>query len=504
MALTNAASIALTSAGAVAQSSLAAVSAEAAVVSRNIAGVNATGTYNEKTANLVTSLNGGVQVASITRAQNQALFDGVLSATSASATQTAISSGLATLQLTVGYTNSDTSPASQLSDFIDALQTYEATPSSTSLAASTVTAAQNLANTLNSATTSVEQVREQADAGIAASVGTINSLLSQFQSVNAQIVQGTAVNADVTDLEDTRDTILTQLSQQIGISTTAAPQNGISIYTDSGITLFQGGTARSVTFQPTGTFVSGTQGNAVFIDGVPATGSSATTPLQSGTLAGLATLRDSTAVTYQNQLDQVANGLINATSETFTPAGGTTSVTAPGLFTFAGASGTPPALPTSATGLGGLIEVNPAVDPNQNGNPDLIRDGINTTFNPGGDASFAGQLENLLTNLNANQTFSSSGQIATSNTLSGYAADSVSWLEAQRQQNSNESSFQSTLLTSTTSALSNATGVSLDNELSKMLDLEQSYSASAQLMSTVNSMFTSLLTAVQTITGNAG
>ncbi len=91
-----------------------------------------------------------------------------------------------------------------------------------------------------------------------------------------------------------------------------------------------------------------------------------------------------------------------------------------------------------------------------------------------------------------------------SNNLSGYAAASVSWLEAQKQTVSNESSYQSTLLTSTTSALSNATGVSLDNEMSKMLDLEQSYSASAQLMSSINTMFTSLITAVTAINGTIG
>jgi len=113
-------------------------------------------------------------------------------------------------------------------------------------------------------------------------------------------------------------------------------------------------------------------------------------------------------------------------------------------------------------------------------------------------------LQSLLTNLQANQTFNASGALGTVNTVSGFAAASVSWLDAQQQNNSNESGFQSTLLNSTTSALSNATGVSLDNEMSKMLELEQSYSGSAQLMSTINQMFSSLMTAVTAIAGNAG
>jgi flagellar hook-associated protein 1 FlgK len=495
----------LSTALSIAQSSIAAVSAEAAVVSRNIGGVNDTGTYNEKSATVLTTLDGGVQVTSVTRAQNQALFDGMLAATASSATQNALASGLTTLQETVGDTSSSTSPAAQLSNFTDALQSYEASPSDSSLASAAVTAAQSLATTLNTATTTVQQVRETADAGMATSVSTINNLLSQFQSVNSQIVEGTASGADVTDLQDTRDTILTQLSQQVGISTTTGANNDMSIYTDSGVTLFQGGTARSVTFQPTATYTPGVTGNAVYVDGIPITGSSATMNIQSGTLAGLATLRDSTAVTYQNQLDQIANGLISATSETY----GSPSTTSPGLFTYAGAATTGAAMPTSATGLAGEIQVNAAVDPTQGGNPQLLGNGINTDFNAAANggtdaASYSAQLQNLLTTLQANQTFSSSGQIDASDTLSGYASASVSWLEAQQQNVSNESSYQSTLLTSTTSALSSATGVSLDNEMSKMLDLEQSYSASAQLMSSINTMFTSLITAVTAINGTVG
>ena len=491
----------LSSATSVAQSSLAAIAAESAAISRNIAGANVTGTFSEKTATVVTTSGGGVEANTVTGAQNPTLFTGVLNATASSATQNAISNGLSTLEETVGDTNSDTSPAAKLSDFMDALQSYESTPSDDSLASAAVTAASQLATTLNSATQTVQQVREQADANMASSVSTINSLLTQFQSVNAQIVTGSATGADISDLQDTRDTILTQLSQQIGISTTTGPNNDMSIYTDSGVTLFQGGSAQTVTFQPTSAFAAGTVGNAVVVDGIPITGSASTMPIQSGTLAGYASLRDDTAVTYQNQLDQMANGLINATAETL-PSGGT----APGLFSYQGAdaTGTPPEMPTSATGLAGEIQINPAVDPNQGGNPQLVRDGINTTFNTTGDASFSTQLQNLMTSLNATQTFDSSSEIGTSGSLSDFASASVSWLEAARQNNSNESSFQSTLLTSTTSALSGATGVSLDNEMSKMLDLENSYSSSAQLMSTLNNMFSSLISAVTTITGNAG
>lgn len=480
----------LTTATHVTQSALAAVSAESALVSRNIGGVNSPG-FSQKTANVVTTADGGVEVASVTNAQNQAVFSNVLSATAASATQSALSGGLTTLATIVGEPGSDTSPAEKLTDLTDALQQYEASPSDSSLASAVVTDAQNLASTLNNATTTVQQVREDADSQMASSVSSINSLLTQFQGVNQQIVTGTATGADVSDLLDTRNSILTQLSQQVGITTSTGANNDMSIYTDSGVTLFQNGTASTVTFQPTQTYSAGTTGNAVYIDGIPVTGSSATMPIQTGALAGLANLRDNVTVTYQSQLDQTANGLISAFAET-DPSN--SSSTLAGLFT----DGSSTALPTAAqvTGLAGSITVNAAVDPSQGGTATLLGNGINFNYNTSHQASYDTHLKQYLTNLSAAQSFSSAGDIGTSNTLSGYATASVSWLDAEQQNVQSESAYQSTLLSTSTTALSNSTGVNLDDEMSQMLDLENSYSATAKLLTTISNMFSDLTTAI--------
>ncbi len=484
----------LTTATHVTQSALATVSAESAVVSRNIGGVNSPG-FSEKTANVVTTADGGVEVASVTNAQSQAVFANVLSATAASATQSALSDGLTTLATIVGEPGSDTSPAEKLSDLANALQQYEASPSDGNLASAAVTAGQNLASTLNNATATVQQVREDADSQMASSVSSINSLLTQFKNVNQQIVTGTATGADVTDLLDTRNSVLTQLSQQIGITTSAGANNDMSIYTDSGVTLFQNGTASTVSFQPTQTYTAGTTGNAVYIDGIPVTGSSATMPIQTGALAGLANLRDNVTVTYQSQLDQTANGLISAFAET-DPSNSSSSLV--GLFT----NGSSTALPTAAqvTGLAGSITVNAAVDPSQGGTAALLADGINFNYNTSSQASYDTQLQQYLTKLSAAQSFSSAGGIGTSNTLSGYAAASVSWLDAEQQNVQSESAYQSTLLSTSTTALSNSTGVNLDDEMSQMLDLENSYSATAKLLTTINSMFSDLATAIDQAT----
>lgn len=481
----------LTTATNAANAALATISAESSVLSRNIAGINNGGSFSRKIANIATTASGSVALTSITNAQNKALFESVLGATSSSAAQNAILDGLTTLQSSMGDTDSANSQSSEISALTNAVQTYEASPSDASLAASVVTAANSLASTLNNATATVQQLRQQTDSQMASSVSKINSLLSQFQTVNSQIVSATAMGSDVTDLEDTRNTVLTQLSQQIGISTTTGVNGDMSVYTDSGVTLFQGGRARSVAFQPTSTYTAATTGNAVYIDGVAVTGASATMPIQSGALAGLGNLRDTIAVTYQTQLDQVAQGLIGSFAETDPSGSGTTLA---GLFTNAGSTAVPSA--TSNTGLAGAISVNAAVDPSQGGNATLLRDGINYTYNTTGAASYSTQLQQLLTNLSSTQAFNPSGQIGTGNSVSGYAMASASWLNGQLQSATSESSYQSTLLSNSTTALSNVTGVNLDDEMSQMLDLENSYSASSKLLTTINQMFADLTNAI--------
>jgi len=495
----------LSSAANIAQSGLNTVTAEISVLSRNISGASDTAIYSEKTANVITAPGGSSQVASITQATNLAVFQNLLGATSANATQNALSSGLDALNQTIGNvsssssgtTSSASSPAALLSTFTNALQSYEASPSNSTLAGAAVSAAATLAQGLNSATATVNQVREQADSGISTSVQTINSLLAQFQTVNTQIVNGTATGADVTDAQDTRSNILTQLAQQIGITTTASANGGMSIYTDSGATLFQGGVARSVTFSPTNTYTASTAGNAVYVDGVPVTGASAAMPITSGNIAGLANLRDNVTVTYQAQLDGMAGALINTFAESAQTGSGPNL---PGLFTTPGAT----SLPTSTTGLAGQISVNASVDPTQGGNALLLRDGgisgnSNYTYNTSGDASYTARLSQLLGNLSATQTFSTAGDISTGASLSSYASASVGWLEAQRSDVSSQSTYQSTLLNTATTALSNATGVNINNEMSKMLDLENSYSATAKLISTIDSLFNTLVTNLENL-----
>jgi flagellar hook-associated protein 1 FlgK len=498
----------LSSALSIINSAFVANAAQSAVISSNISNVGTT-SYAREIANLITTSGGGVEVASVGREANAPLLEQVNTSTSQAAYQQALSNGLSTLANTVSDSSSATStsgaeangnsPSAMLANLQSALETYDASPSSSAAAQGVVTAADDLTQSLNTGAAAVQSVRETADSDMASSVNTINSLLTQFTSVDATIVSGTASGANVASAEDTRDSILTQLSQQIGISTVANPDGSTSIYTDSGVTLFQGGTPRTVSFTPTATLTDGASGNAVMVDGVPITGSSSPMAIQSGALAGLANLRDVVAPQYGAQLDQISDGLISAFAESDQTGG--TAPTLPGLFTFAGATGVPAT--SATTGLASEIEVNANVDPSQGGDVNLLRDGgiadpTNSayTYNTTGAASYTGRIAQLISATTSTQSFNGAAGLGTSSSLSDYADASVSWLQSQNQQASNQLDYQNSVVSQATTALSNATGVNLDTEMTNMLTIENSYTTTAKLLTTVNAMFTSLLNAM--------
>ncbi|MHC2575934.1 flagellar hook-associated protein 1 FlgK [Bradyrhizobium diazoefficiens] len=480
-----------------ARASLMASGIQSSTISRNIAGASAAG-YSRKIAVLDNLPGAGVYVAAIQRAASSGLYNNVLTATSSSAKQSAIYDGLQKIaSATVDDTELDQSPTAQLNALKKALQQYANAPDNTTLAQAAITSAKDMATALNQATNTVQSVREGADADMATSVANINQLLTQFDKVNNAVVRGTIAGDDVTDYLDQRDSIVSKLSEEVGVSMSIRANGDAALYTDSGVVLFDK-TARTVSFTATNIYTPGTTGNAVYIDGVPVTGANSVMPLKSGKLAGLAQLRDQDSVTYQSQLDEIARGLINTFRESDQTAAALPDV--PGLFTYPGA----PAIPASATvsvGLAGLISVAASVDPAQGGNPNLLRDGaisgnVAYRYNTAGNAGYSARLQQLIGGMDASQPFDVTTQGKPSGSLIDFASSSTSWIENQRKTADSNVTYQKTLLDRSTAALSNVSGVNMDDEMSLMLQVERTYSASSKIISTVDQMLQSLLAAV--------
>ena len=133
------------------------------------------------------------------------------------------------------------------------------------------------------------------------------------------------------------------------------------------------------------------------------------------------------APAYQNQLDEIARGLVATFAESDQSGNG--GADAAGLFTWSGG----PAIPPSGTvvpGLAASIAVNPAADPAAGGSVATLRDGgINGSdyvYNTTGAASFADRLDALTAGLSSPRSFDGAAEIDTTATVPNYATASSS------------------------------------------------------------------------------
>jgi flagellar hook-associated protein 1 FlgK len=485
----------LTTALNIAQSALWNTSRQTSIVSRNVADAS-NPDYTRRSA-VIMSTAPGARFVDVQRAASELLFKNNLKALSSFEGQQTLYDGMERLGLAVNGADNATSAATAIGQLQQALQTYSASPSNRNLAENAVNAARDAVRTLNDGTQAVQTFRADMDSEIATAVSDLNDLLNQFKDANSDIVSGTRNGRDVSDSLDRRDALLKQISSLVGVSTYTRPGNDMVIMTTDGATLFET-IPRTVTFAPQSVYSAGTPGNSVYVDGMPIVGGSGGNTNASGKIAGLVQLRDTVAGTMQSQLDEIARGLITAFAET-DGSGGPLPPLA-GLFTWPGA----PAIPASGTvvgGLAGAISLNAAFDSSVGGDPTLLRDGgangPGYVHNSSGASSFANLLISYADKLDEPISFDPVAAIGTSQSVAGFSTNAISWFEGVRKDASTAAEAKEALATRTAEALSNATGVNVDTEMSLLLDLEHAYEASSRLIRAVDEMLTALLAAVR-------
>ncbi|CAN7169900.1 flagellar hook-associated protein FlgK [Rhizobium sp. LjRoot258] len=482
----------LTSALNTAQSIFSNTGTQSSVVSNNISN-SSNSDYVRRQAMITTSLN-GAQVVKISRAQEDALLKQWLKASAQDSGQQTLLGGLTDLKSIMGGNDYETSPANYLATFREKLQAFRTSPSSTIAAQSAVTAAQDVANSLNDATKSVQAVRQGADKEIATQVSTLNTLLAQFKTANDAVKSATATGGNPADALDERDKLLKQISSIVGVNAVDRENGDMALYTTDGTVVFDT-IPRTITFVAQNTYTAQTKGNGIYIDGVLLGSGKGSTSTAQGSLQALLQVRDEVATTFQSQLDEIAKSLVTMFSET----GGAPATTQPGLFvwkTAAGAQGGTPTTTGVIDGIAGTITVNAAVITSQGGDPMKLRDGSIsglTNLNPTGKSGFSDNLDALYTAMGTAQTFSATAGLSSNVNIMDYASNSIGWLEQYRSDATTASENTSAALSRSTEAYSNETGVNLDEELTLLLDIEQSYKAATKILNAVDEMLKSLL-----------
>ena len=400
-----------------------------AVIAGNVANANTPGYVEESLVQNELATSGGsgvsVETSGINRDLNTLLQGQLWTESSGGSYANTTSQLYQQLQQIYGSPGSSSSFDAIFNSFTSALQALSTSPSSYSAQSAAVSAAQTLAQNLNSMTTSIQQMRTQAEQGIANDVQTANTALQQIAQINGQLEGGNYTDSAAAALEDQRDQDITQLSGLINVRVVQNPNNQISIFTGNGLQLVSGVQASQMSFDNVGTLSATALWSAdpnqdsvgtitLTSPGGNTTDMIADNAIQSGEIAAYVKMRDTILPQAQNQLDEFANQMSQSLSNQTTngtPAGsgGQTgySVDVSGLLpgnsvqvTYTDSGNTQHTVTIEALGQGGSLPLEP--DP-ANPNGQII--GIDFS---GGLASAVSQLNSAL---GTNLQFSASGTL---------------------------------------------------------------------------------------------
>jgi flagellar hook-associated protein 1 FlgK len=192
-----------------------------------------------------------------------------------------------------------------------------------------VTAAQNMVETLNRLSSTIQGMRQETEGQIAANVYNINGMLNSLSEVNSRLLDLGMTDGARASLHDQRDRLVSSVAELIDVRADYRQDGTVSLMTRSGVGLLDNGVSQ-FSFESAGNLSANSIADAD-PDETRVGKLALTTPsglvidlvgqgvLQGGELGGLVTLRDRTLVEAQEQLDEIAAGLAQAFSTNQTP-----------------------------------------------------------------------------------------------------------------------------------------------------------------------------------------
>jgi flagellar hook-associated protein 1 FlgK len=299
------------------------------IVAGNVANANTPG-YVRKTVSQVSTSDGGatigVHVGEVQRQLDQYLQKQLRTENGGASYADIRAQFYQQLQGIYGQPGSDTSLDATFNNLTSALQSLTASPDDTSARIGVVSAAQVLTQQLNSMSAAVQDMRENAESGIANSVASANQMMQRIADLNSQIGRlGGANDASMATLMDQRDNATDQLSQILDINVVSGANNQVRVYTSSGLQLV-GDKASVLAFDAQGSMSASAQWSAdptqrgvgtitlSTANGTPVD-LIETKSIRSGQLAAYLQLRDQDLVEAQNQLDAIASAMASALSD---------------------------------------------------------------------------------------------------------------------------------------------------------------------------------------------
>jgi flagellar hook-associated protein 1 len=419
----------------------------------NVANSNTPG-YSREVPELVT--NDPVEVGSLTVGTGvtlqsiESIRDPILEAQIQQETETqgqmnALVSALSDVQSNFSTGTADI--GTEISNFFDSINQLSTNPSDTSLRDAVLTAANNLASAFNNAANQMTSQQTSLNACVVQNVDQINQLTGQIAQLNGKIASLENTGASAGTFIDQRTQAIDQLSALVDVSVIPS-DNTLTLTTAAGTALVSGQQS----------FALSTESNASGLEEVYSGTSNITSSIVSGQLGGVLAARDQQIPTIENQLDTLAAGIANAVN----------GVQAQG-YDLSGNAGTDLFTAPPANGSGAAASMSVAIT-----DPSLIAASSDGTQGSNGNANAMYALSNQAIVDGQSPTDYYAGMVSNvGNAVSNATAEQTASNQVLQQLNDQRASVS---------------GVSLDEEAANMIQYQQAYAASAQVISAINSM----------------
>lgn len=356
-------------------------------------------------------------------------------------------------------TSSSTSGlTSQLTAFFSALQTLSQTPEDTGVRQNVLQAGINVATTFNTLNNQLQDAKYQVSQQIGTDVSKINNLAETIASINKQLLADSGTSKNSSDLQDQLNNAVTQLSNLVNVKIVTDP-SGITNITAGGAVLVAAGNA--YTFKMTQTS-----------DGITVGRSDSTVPatISSGELAGLINSFDTQIPSYSAQLDNIA-ATFAKTVNAFNSSGYTLST-----------NGNPPQMGKDffQGTTAGTIQVSQDIVSNLN------NIAASSSGDPGNGDNAAAMANVLNSPVMSNGQSIINAYEALVNGVGTDAQNTDNTVQTLQVQQNQMQAFQSSI-----------SGVSLNQELTNMIQYQHSFEAAAKVITTADAMYSTVIGMVQ-------
>jgi flagellar hook-associated protein 1 FlgK len=351
-----------------------------------------------------------------------------------------------------------------LSAFFGALSDLANNPAGLTERVSVVGKASALAESMRQSRELLVSVQRNLDDELESIANRVNLLTEQIAQLNQQINFSEVGAAEANDFRDQRQTRLQELVRLTGATVREESDGQVTIISN-GLLLVSGERAATLDAST----VTGAGFRQVMFQSPDGLAFNATTLFQSGKIAAVLDMRDNRVQAIIDRLDQTAFTLVSEVNAEHALGFDLNGVAGGDFFT---------AIPVVA-GAAGLVRVNPSVATD----PRLIAAAGSATTVPGDNRNALG-----LVNLRS-VTHPGLGNLTLQDSYLALVGDIGSQMESAQT----GLDFRQSLLTQTQARRESASGVNMDEEMTKLILFQRAFEASSLLVRTADEMYGALI-----------